>query len=102
MRSSIWASRAACSTSTSLDAPPPSGYGYGEGMAKRLGFHRPSAVGRAQGFLRRVADVRAVDRNASAAALVEAEQQQRDGRLAGPGGTHHRHLVTGGDLEGEP
>ena len=60
-------------------------------VVEQDGVLRHDADRGAQRFLRDVADVLAVDQNAPAADLVEAEQQARDGRFAGTGGTDHRH-----------
>ena len=73
-----------------------------DGVVEQHGVLRHHADGRAQRVLRDVADILAVDRNAPAADLVEAEQQARDGGFAGAGRTNHRHFAAGRDLEAEP
>ena len=72
-----------------------------DGVVEQHGVLRHHADRRAQRFLRDVADVLAVDGDAPAADLVEAEQQARDGRLAGAGGSDDRHRMPGGNLEAD-
>ena len=54
-------------------------------VVEQHGVLRDDADGGAQGLLLHVADVLAVDQDAAAGHVVEAEQQARDGGLAGAG-----------------
>ena len=61
-----------------------------DGVVEQHGVLRDHADGAAQRLLGDVADVLAVDGDAPAGDVVEAEEQPRDGRLAGAGRTDDR------------
>ena len=100
MKASICASRAASSTSSSLGVPAAVADVVADGVVEQHGVLRHHADGGAQGFLRHVAHVLAVDQDAAAGHVVEAEQQPRDRGLAGARGADDRHRLAGRHLEG--
>ena len=62
----------------------------GDGVVEEDGVLRDHADRGAERGLRHVADVLPVDGDAAAGHVVEAEEEPRDGRLAGAGGTDDR------------
>ncbi len=70
-------------------------------VVEQHGVLRDHADGRAQRYLRHVADILTVDQDAAAGDVVEAEQQPRDRRLAGAGRPDDRDRVPGRHLEAD-
>ncbi len=72
-----------------------------DGVVEQHGVLRHHADGGAQRRLRDVADILAVDQDAAAGDIVEAEQQPRDRRLAGAGRADDGDGVPGRDVEAQ-
>ena len=72
-----------------------------DGVVEQHGVLRDHADRGAQRLLRHVADVLAVDQDAAAGHVVEAEQQPRDRRLAGAGRADDRDRLAGRHLEAD-
>ncbi len=101
MKPSIWACLAASSTSASRRVPAAVADVVAHGVVEQHGVLRDHADGVAQRGLGHVADVLAVDGDAAAGHVVEAEQQPRDRRLAGAGRPDDRDGAPGRHLEGD-
>ena len=70
-------------------------------VVEQHGILRHHADGSAQGILRDVADVLAVDTDTAGAGIVKTEQQPGQRRFSGATRAHHRHRFSGGNTEAD-
>ena len=69
-------------------------------VVEHHGVLRNDPDGRTQGLLSHLANILAVDLHRPFAQVIEAKQDSRDRRFAGPAGANDRDRLAGGHLEG--